>query len=237
MGTMLETIQNVVIPELEPQAAPQPDTTQPDDSTIESQLTREISDLWADNVRLSANRKTTAKEFRQIRARLAEKLATIKTLLSRPGRSGEWRGWLRERGIPRSTADRLVSRHAETLTGDNGNVPTEAISNSPEDSAEKLAETVWQRFGKTLATDESVIRFIGCVAEISGVQHEWRTDGLLILNAVRKAEGELPVSASATDPAPQLSDEVSATKDETAATPTETGQAAALADAGSGDEV
>src|SRR5438067_8308768 len=104
----------------------------------------------------------------------------MKSLLSRPGRLGQWRGWLRQQNIPRSTADRLVSRHAETVDADSQNVPTEAISNSPEDGVERLAKSVWSRFKKVLTSDEFVINFISRIAEISGVAHEQRAEGLMI---------------------------------------------------------
>jgi hypothetical protein len=234
---MLETIENAIIPEPEPEAGAQPGTAQPDDSTIENQLTEEIRTLWSDHVRLSADRKATSKELRQIRASLAERLAAMKTLLSRPGRGGQWRSWLRARGIPRSTADRLAARHAETLCSHDGNVPTGATSGPAKPVAEKLAKSVWQRFRKVLATDESVIQFIGCIAELAGVGHEQRAEGLLIFKPAPKAAEELPGSAPATRPASQSSDEAAAMTeepgDETAATHTEVGQAA-VADASSG---
>jgi hypothetical protein len=53
MATMVETIQNAIIPELEVDA--QPGTTQPDDSTNENQLTEEINTLWSNHLRLSAS--------------------------------------------------------------------------------------------------------------------------------------------------------------------------------------
>lgn len=215
MGTMVETIENAIIPE--PEAEAQPGTSQPDDSNIENQLTEEISTLWSDHVRLSADRRATAKELRQIRASLAERLAAMKSLLSRPGRGGQWRSWLRERGIPRSTADRLVARHAETLCADNENVPSGAISGPAKPAAEKLAGTVWPSLRKVLTTGESVVEFIGCIAEISGVSHEWRQEGLMIFHAVPKAADGLPGSASAADPASQPSDEAGASREEPAA--------------------
>ena len=240
MGTMLETIQNAIIPE--PEAEAQPNTTQPDDGANETQLTQEISDLWSDHVRLSASRKATSKELRQIRASLAERLSGMKSLLSRPGRVGQWRGWLKQRGIPRSTADRLVSRHAETLVGDNGNVPTGAISEPGEANAEKLAKNVWLRFGKLLTTGESVVEFIGCIAKVSGVAHEWREEGLMIFHAVPQAADGLPGSAIAFHPAGAASppsDEAGANteepREETAATAKAAGQTAAAAATCNGD--
>ena len=237
MGTMLETIENAIIQD--PEAEAQPGTTRPDGTEIETQLTEEISTLWSSHVRLSADRKATAKELRQIRASLAERLSGMKSLLSRPGRVGQWRGWLRQQGIPRSTADRLVSRHAETLVGDNGNVPTGAISEPGEANAEKLAKNVWLRFGKLLTTDESVIQFIGCIVTASGVAHEQREEGLVIFNLVGKPADDLPGSVSVAQPVPQPYDEAPAiTKEpgeETPAAPPTAEQPVAVADASSGE--
>jgi hypothetical protein len=113
MDATVDAIQDVVT--AEPDAEVQVGTTQFDDTAIETRLTQEISALWGTHLRLSADRKATAKELRQIRASLAERLSAMKSLLSRPGRGGQWRGWLRQQSIPRSTADRLVAR----LIGDN----------------------------------------------------------------------------------------------------------------------
>src|ERR1039458_6030253 len=142
MDALVEAIQAVVI--AEPETEAQPDPTQHVDTIIETQLAQEISTLWTEHTRLSADRKATAKDLRQVRAILAERLFAMKSVLSRPGRGGEWRGWLRKRGIPRSSADRLCARHAETLgSGNEGNVPSGAISNPSEDTAEKVAKDVW----------------------------------------------------------------------------------------------
>ena len=256
---MVETVENNVAQE--PQAEAQPGTTQPDDSAIENQLTQEITTLWSDHVRLSTDRKTTAKELRQIRARLAERLHEMKSLLCRPdrGRASQWRGWLRQQGIPRSTADRLVARYDETLCRHSESMPSGAPSEPVPLTVEELAKGVWQRVGKILSTDELVVRFIGCIAEISGVGHEQRDEGLLIFKPAPKAADEVPASApaagpapqppqggnaipaetSAAEPAPQPSCETPASIEqpaaETAATPPAAEQAAAAADAGGSD--
>jgi len=239
MDALVEAIQDVVI--AEPETEVQPDQTQPDESAVEMQLTEEINTLWSDHVRLSANRRVTGKELRQIRASLAERLHEMKSLLSRPGRGGEWRGWLRERGIPRSSADRLCARHGETLGIENGIAPCEAISNSQDEGAEKLAKSVWQRFRKTLATGEVVIDFIDRIAELAGVGHEQRAEGLLIFKPAPRAAEELPATAPTVDPAPQPSDEVTAIaeepRDETAAAFTEVGLAVAAVGTNNGDVV
>ena len=213
MGTIVEIVENALIPE--PEAEAQSGTVQPDDGAIENQLTEEINTLWSSHVRLSTSRKATSKEMRQIRASLAERLYAMKSLLSCPGRGGQWRSWLRERGIPRSTADRLAARQAETLDGDNEeNVLTGAISEPAKPTAEKLAETVWPSLKKVLTTGESVVEFIGCIAEISGVGHEQREEGLVIFNLVGKPADDLPGSVSVAQPVPQPSDEAPAITEE-----------------------
>ena len=195
----------------------------------------EIRQLWAVHVNAKTTVKKTKADLKAILERLSERLYELKQLLARPGRNGQWSAWLKERKISRATADRLVQRYGANLPGYES--PHEAISNPSEDTAEKLAQSVWLRFRKTLATDEVVFQFIGCIAEISGVGHEQRAEGLVIFKPVPKAAEELPGSAPAIDPAPQPSDGASVItetpSDETAATHTEVGQAA-VADAGSG---
>jgi len=233
MDTLVEAIQDVVI--AEPETEAQPDPTEPDDGAVETQLTNQISSLWTEHNRLSADRKTTAVELRQIRASLAERLHEMKSLLSRPGRGGLWRSWLKERGINRSTADRLVARHAETLCNHEEDAPNRAIAESAAMTAENLARVVWSRFRKVLATDESVIQFIDRIAELAGFGHEQRAEGLLIFKQALTAAEELPAPAPAIDPAPQPSEEVSAITEEPAPAPAQDGQAAAAVDASNGD--
>ena len=233
MATMVEIVESV---NLEPNI--QDGTTVADDSATESQLNKQITTLWSDHVRLSSDRKTTVKQLRQIRANLAECLHEMKSILSRPGRLGQWRGWLKQQQrIPRSTADRLVARHAETIGIENGNVLSETSSEPAEQTAERLARGVWLRLRKVLTADESIVGFIGCIAELSGIRHEWRQEGLVIFKPGSKAEEELPGSTSATGTV-QSPDEVPAITDqpgeESATVLPMIEQAAAGADAGVG---
>jgi len=259
MEAILDAVQDIVA--AEPEAGAQPASAQPDDAMIETQLAQEISTLWSDHVRLSTDRRATSKELRLIRMKLAERLHAMKSLLCRPdrGRASQWQGWLRQQGIPRSTADRLVARHDETLCRRSESMPSGAPSEPGLPTVEELAKGVWQRVGKILSTDELVVRFIGCIAEISGVGHEQRDEGLLIFKPAPKAADEVPASApaagpapqppqggnaipaetSAAEPAPQPSCETPASIEqpaaETAATPPAAEQAAAAADAGGSD--
>lgn len=214
MATMADIVESYI--NSEAGAEVQPGATQNDDAATETQLTEEISTLWTQHVRLSSNRKATAKELRQIRTTLAERLFAMKAILSRPGRGGQWRGWLKQQNIPRSTADRLVARHAETLEPQK-NCLSESISDPDKAVVAKLFDAVWPRLRKVLATDGSLIEFIGCLVTASGLAHEQREEGLVIFKPAPKAADELPVSTSATDPAPQPSDEASAIAAEPAA--------------------
>jgi hypothetical protein len=184
MGTMVETIQNAIIPEPEPEAEAQPGTTQPDDSTIESQLTQEITTLWSSHVRLSADRKATAKELRQIRSCLAERLYEMKSLLCRPdrGRASMWRGWLRERGIPRSTADRLVSRYSETLCTDSESVPSEKLSAPSESEVGHVSDSVRQHLKQKLPTPRSAYGFLLWFVTNYDLGYEMQDNGILVFD-------------------------------------------------------
>jgi len=121
-------------------------------------------------------------------------------------------------------------------------VPTGAISEPAKPTAEKLAETVWSSLTKVLTTTELVVEFLGSIAKISGVAHEWRQEGLMIFNPVPKAADGLPGSAIAsppTGPASQPSDEASEITDEpgeeTPAAPPAAENVAGIADASDGD--
>src|ERR1017187_9773401 len=172
----------------------------------EQRLADEIRQLWAVHVEAKTTVKNTKGELKAIRELLSERLYELKQLLARPGRCGQWSSWLKERKISRATADRLVLRYGADQPGYES--PHEAISNPSEDTAEKLARVVWSRFRKVLTSEESVIQFIDCIAELSGVGHEQRAEGLLIFKPAPTAAEELPGSASTIDPASQPSSEV-----------------------------
>lgn len=180
MGIMVEIVENDIVQE--PEAEPEAGTAQDHDSATETQLTEEISTLWSDHVRLHSSQKATAAQLRQLRARLAERLHAMKTLLPRPGRGGQWRSWLKERGIPRSTADHLVSRHAETLDADNKNCLTESISEPAEADVQRLFHSVWPHLKKKLPTARTAYDFLLWFVGSSGLAHEKQPTGILVLD-------------------------------------------------------
>jgi len=209
MNIPLDALENVVT--AEPGVEEQPGPMQPEADAIETQLTEEISELWSSHVRLVGTRKATVKELRQIRERLAERLHAMKALVCRPelGRASQWQSWLRGHGIPRSTADRLVARYEETLSHQSESMLNGTPSGPEPPSVEELARDIWRRVGKILTTDEQVVRFIGCIAEISGVAYKMRSEGSVIFSP--KPQAIVPVmgtgvSAETTCPAPQISE-------------------------------
>jgi hypothetical protein len=215
--TIFETIENVITPEPEVEAPP--DATQVDDTALETQLTEKIKTLWSEHKCLSADHKTTAKELRKLRVALAERLFEMKSLLSRPGRGGEWRGWLRERKIPRSTADRLCARHAETVGADVENVLSGATSEPTKSDVLKFSYTLWPRIQKVVTTYDSVLIFLGAIAAATAVRYEHQEEGLMIFKSVNKAMNELPGSASVPDLFPQPFDSGDANSEDVAAKP------------------
>lgn len=212
-------------------------TTAEPGSEEEQKLAEEIARLWEVHAQAKTSVKKTKAELKAIRERLSERLYEMKQLLARPGRNGQWSAWLKEHKISRASADRLVQRFAATLPGHES--PHEAASSQPIGTAEELARGVWPSFRKVLSTHQAVVEFLGCIAEISGVPHEWREEGLVIFNPVPKAADELPGSASPTDHTCQPSDEAAAMTEEpaveTAAAPPATEQVAGAGDGNSGD--
>src|ERR1039458_8984735 len=123
-------------------------------SEDEQGLADVITQLWEVHAQAKNTVKKTNEELKAIRQLLSERLYELKQLLARPGRNGQWSAWMKERKITRATADRLVQRYGANLPGNQST--HEANSNPSEDSAEKLAKSVWLRFGKSVVTGPRV---------------------------------------------------------------------------------
>ena len=129
----------------------------------ESLLAEEITSLWSEHVHAQTSQRTTSKELRQIRTALAERLHSMKAVLCRPGCGGMWAGWLKNRNIPRSTADRLVSRYEELQNEAQNNMPTDPIT--PQEEVEQLVQSLLPRLRRVLTTNEMAYRFMCALAE------------------------------------------------------------------------
>lgn len=149
-----------------------------DNDITESKLTEEVSFLWMEHVRVAGAKKSTAAELRLLRGKLAERLFEMKQLLCQPGRAGQWRGWLAEVGIPRSSADRLVERHGEMLGATDRNVPNG--TSIPEEEVQKLFQAMLPRLHRTLKNRQMACQFVTSLIEAFGLDTEIREGGILL---------------------------------------------------------
>jgi hypothetical protein len=212
MEAMIEALQDVVAAEPEPevqsipdqpeperQPEPEPVIIQDEDAAKESRLSEEIIGLWSQHIDLSGNRRATGKELRILRSKLAERLFVVKQLLCRAGRGGQWRGWLKQRGIPRSSADRFCERHAEILGIKNHDAPSGATEQ--EETFERLLQSCLPRLKRTLPDTQSVFRFIAAVGEAFGLKSE-TTDDCVMLSQPKEQNEPAPSSTGAAEAVP-----------------------------------
>jgi len=119
----------------------------------------EIATLWTAHQNAKSLSKATNEELRAIRAKLGAQLHEMKSMLSKPGRGGQWSSFLKKRGIPRATGDRLVERH-EQLVNPPANCVSEPISEPTIEEVQKLFASVWPRLQRTLKSRQSLDFFI-----------------------------------------------------------------------------
>lgn len=165
----------------------------------ERYLTEEIDQLWVARQTYNGAIQSQKSEVRSLDTRLAKMLYTMKAVLSRPGRSGGWSEFLRDRKIPRASADRLVAGYQSTL-GDE-NCLAEAIHGPTEEDAQKLFSAVWPRLHKKLTTSESVYWFICNLALVAGARHELRNGGIFVFDSPSETPEESSSAAAAPVPA------------------------------------
>lgn len=108
-------------------------------------------------------------------------LYTMKIVLSRPRRCGGWGEFLRDRKIPRVSADQLVARFQRNLGKEN--CLSKAITEPTKEDVQKIFSAIWPRLRKTLTSAESVYQFIHNLAAESGARHELRDDGILVFDS------------------------------------------------------
>jgi hypothetical protein len=131
----------------------------PETAKFQKDLGDEIAGLWSAHLNAKNAARATNKELRAIRAMLGEQLCRMKDVLAKPGRDGQWSGFLREHRIPRATADRLVACHERFLNPD-ANRPIEADSEPTEDEVKKIFTSVWRKLRRTLRSRQSLLLFI-----------------------------------------------------------------------------
>ena len=156
----------------------------------EQDLTEQIDQLWLEHQTCNSAIRSQKSHARSVDSTLGGMLYTMKAVLSRPGRSGGWSEFLRERRIPRASADRLVARYQRSLGEDN--CLTEAINEPTEESVRRFFTVVWPRLHKKLTTRESVYWFITDLVAASDVDHEFRDGGILVRNSSQETAGGTP---------------------------------------------
>lgn len=125
----------------------------------QNDLDEAITSLWSAHVTAKHAARASKDELRSIRAKLGEQLSEMKEILARPGCGGLWSSFLKERQIPRATADRLVASHLRFLSPD-VNRPSEAISEPTDDDVRKLFDSLWPKLRHTLRTPQSLYRMV-----------------------------------------------------------------------------
>ena len=75
----------------------------------------------------------------------------------------------------------MAARHAETLGAEDGNVPTGAIPEPSQADARRLFESLMPRLKSKLTTPTLVFDFLLWFVGSSGLAHEWKENGLLIV--------------------------------------------------------
>jgi len=143
-------ISDLVLPEF-------PEATS--ESPSEQMIGEAITSLWSEHLNAKNTARATNEELRVLRAKLGEQLSEMKQILSKPGRDGQWSGFLRDRNIPRATADRLVARHLRSLNPDE-NCVTEDVSEPTDEEVQKLFIAVWAKLRRTLRSWQSLQLFV-----------------------------------------------------------------------------
>ena len=219
MSELAEQIHNPVTPEFAlaeapepslpdiPAQPPAPELSQPEDtSQDEVALTAEIAQLWQVHQDCQSAMKHETIQFRSLRSELGRLLHEMKALLAKPGRGGEWSGWLRERKIPRATADRLVTKHERSLHPD-GNCLIESIAEPTDEEIKALLEKTAPKIRKLLRTPASAYKFIEALVASFVLEHWVTEEGFFLVkpSAPIAVEQSVPDAAQA-DPVPVIAD-------------------------------
>jgi hypothetical protein len=200
-----DQIQNPVLPEspvaelpalslteLPPQA-PDPEIPQHDgESQTEAALTTEIVQLWQVHQDCQSAIKQETQQFRSLRSELGRLLHQMKALLAKPGRGGEWSGWLRERRIPRATADRLASKYERFLNPD-GNCLTAQFTEPTEAEIQSLFDKIAPKLRRALRSPQSAYRFAELLVSSLALEREDTEEGFTVLKPSAQMTGQQPV--------------------------------------------
>ena len=133
-------------------------TPTPINTEAETKLTAEINKLWGDHKSGKASARRTRAELKALRQQLGAKLHTMKSILARPGRGGDWAAYLRSQKLPLSTSDKYVAEHAASLTPPEEKLLREEISEV--EQVREAAKKLLPRLTRLLTTQKLVFEFV-----------------------------------------------------------------------------
>ncbi|MBZ5598469.1 MAG: hypothetical protein LAO03_22175 [Acidobacteriia bacterium] len=208
---MLETTEQIQTPAVSefpaaeiPAQPSEPRTPEPEHlAQDEAVLSAKITKLWRLHTDYKGTIKNQTENLRSLRAELGRKLAEMKQVLARPGRNGQWSGWLKQNRISRATADRLVAKYERSLQSDS-NCLTEQITEPSEQEIQNILAKLAPKLRKVLRTPASVYRFIDLLASSFEVHRKETEEGFVVLRPVKQTTVADSVSAGfLVEPLPQ----------------------------------
>ncbi len=126
----------------------------------EAALAKEIGQLWGSHgLRTRMIRKTRA-ELTNDRNKLAKRLSQYKDLLVCTGRDGKWTEFLREVDIPRTTADRYITKWKLSQAPKPLNRTTGAICEPSKQQIAEMVKKVKVKVEPVLTSPESIAVFM-----------------------------------------------------------------------------
>lgn len=161
-------------------------------------LAGEIVQQWS--VRQSYRREMSGLQAEVLKhdAVLGDLLHRKKRELCKLGRNGRWCAWLKQRKIPRSTADRLVLEHAEFF-GLADELPHRERNEPLEGNISQAAYRTSDRLENVLTTPKTRMMFVRCLADLLGFDVEFGDGDSVRLTIPRPVDGTV-----ATDVAPNI---------------------------------
>ncbi len=111
-------------------------------------------------------------EVKKHDAILGDLFYRMKRKLSKIGRNGGWSQWLKQRRIPRATADRLVLEHAEFF-GLSDELPHRERNEPLEANVSQAAYRTSDRLEHMLTSPKARMSFLRCLADLLGLSVEY----------------------------------------------------------------
>ena len=122
-----------------------------------------IVKLWNSERKMHGNTVRNRNDLRSLREDLAEQLRCFKQALAVAGRGGKWHSFLRQAGIPRTTADRYVRQREKALQPPVPNCTTGAIP-SLQETVAKLVQRLTPKLRKDLRDVASIRMFVNALS-------------------------------------------------------------------------